>query len=109
MPPDDVRDRDNPVLESRIKSLLSRNRKVDAVKIYREEFGVGLKEAKDAVDTIEASMRSTGSSSQMPYQSAISGDPFADADGNRRRVIAVAVAVLVGLCGVGMLFVMMSF
>jgi ribosomal protein L7/L12 len=108
-PPDDVRDRDNPVLESRIKSLLSRNRKVDAVKIYREEFGVGLKEAKDAVDTIEASMRSTGSSSQMPYQSAISGDPFADADGNRRRVIAVAVAVLVGLCGVGMLFVMMSF
>jgi ribosomal protein L7/L12 len=108
-PPDDVRDRDNPILESRIKSLLSRNRKVDAVKIYREEFGVGLKEAKDAVDTIEASMRSTGSSSQMPYQSAISGDPFADADGNRRRVIAVAVAVLVGLCGVGMLFVMMSF
>jgi hypothetical protein len=45
----------------------------------------------------------------MPYQSAISGDPFADADGNRRRIIAVAVAVLVGLCGVGMLFVMMSF
>jgi ribosomal protein L7/L12 len=108
-PPDDVRDRDNPVLESRIKSLLSRNRKVDAVKIYREEFGVSLKEAKDAVDRFEASMRSTGSSSQMSYQSAISGDPFADADGNRRRIIAVAVAVLVGLCGIGMLFVMLSF
>jgi ribosomal protein L7/L12 len=42
-PPDDVRDMDNPVLESRIKSLLSRNRKVDAVKIYREEYGVSLK------------------------------------------------------------------
>ncbi|HSM70807.1 MAG TPA: hypothetical protein VK851_04630 [Anaerolineales bacterium] len=108
-PPDDVRDRDNPVLESRIKSLLSRNRKVDAVKIYREEFGVGLKEAKEAVDRIEASMGSAGASSQMPYQSAISGDPFADAEGNRRRIIAMAVALLVGLCGIGMLFLIMSF
>ena len=108
-PPDDVRDMDNPVLESRIKSLLSRNRKVDAVKIYREEYGVSLKQAKDAVDRIQATMRSAGSSSQMPYQSAISDDPFADPEGNRRRMIAIAVALLVGLCGVGMLFVMMLF
>ena len=108
-PPDDVRDMDNPVLESRIKSLLSRRRKVDAVKIYREEYGVGLKEAKDAVDRIQASMRSGRSSSQMPYQSAISGDPFANAEGNRRRIIAMAVALLVGLCGIGILFLMMSF
>jgi ribosomal protein L7/L12 len=108
-PPDDVRDMDNPVLESRIKSLLSRNRKVDAVKIYREEYGVSLKEAKEAVERLEASMTSAASPSQRPYPSAISGDPFADADGNRRRIIAVAVAILVGLCGVGMLFAMMNF
>ena len=108
-PPDDMRDMDNPVLESRIKSLLSRNRKVDAVKIYREEYGVGLKDAKEAVEMIEASMRGAASPSQRPYPSAISGDPFADAEGNRRRIIALAVALLVGLCGIGMLFLVMSF
>jgi hypothetical protein len=54
-------------------------------------------------------MTSAASPSQRPYPSAISGDPFADADGTRRRIIAVAVAILVGLCGVGMLFAMMNF
>jgi len=105
-PPDGVRDRDNPVLESRIKSLLSRNRKIDAVKIYREEYGVSLKEAKDAVDRMQASMGSARSS-QMPYESAISADPFADADNNRRRVVVLAVTVALAVCVMGVFFLFM--
>lgn len=56
-PPDGTREYDNPILEARIKSLLANGRKVEAVKVYREEYRLGLKAAKDAVDRIETSMR----------------------------------------------------
>ncbi|HSG41646.1 MAG TPA: hypothetical protein VLA72_00695 [Anaerolineales bacterium] len=105
-PPDDVRDYDNPVLTSRIKSLLSRNRKVDAVKIYREEYGVGLKEAKDAVDQIQATMERSGSPS-MPYESAISADPFASNGRNLRMVIVLATLVMIAVCSAGIFFLLL--
>ena len=34
--------------------LLREGRKIEAIKLYRERTGVGLKEAKDAVDALEA-------------------------------------------------------
>jgi ribosomal protein L7/L12 len=40
-----------------IMDLIRRGRKIEAIKLYREQTGVGLKEAKDAVEQIE---RSTG-------------------------------------------------
>ena len=51
-PPSDSRDFDNPVLESKIRSMLAQGKKIEAVKIYREEYGIGLKEAKDAVEIL---------------------------------------------------------
>lgn len=36
-----------------IKKLLDEGKKIQAIKVYRETFGVGLKEAKDAVEAIE--------------------------------------------------------
>jgi ribosomal protein L7/L12 len=107
-PPDGVRDRDNPVLEARIKSLLGKGRKVEAVKIYREEFGVGLKEAKDAVDRMEASMPRDPASSGSSYEPAIGSDPFADSDGRLGRQVIVAIAVLVAICGAVVWFLMMN-
>ena len=109
-PPSGTMDYDNPILEARIKSMLSKRQKIEAVKIYREEYGVGLKEAKDAVDRIERTMRSAGSSSMnVPYESAISGDPFAEDDGsNRRRLVALAASVLIFLCGIAVFFMMMG-
>ena len=101
---------DNPILISRIKSLLARNRKVDAVKIYREEYGIGLKEAKDAVDRIHASMKQDGSSMSMSYESAISNDPFANDDSNRRRMVLVLAALVsVAVCGAGVFFLFLEF
>lgn len=38
---------------SAIRELLLQGSKIDAIKAYREEYNVGLKEAKDAVDAIE--------------------------------------------------------
>lgn len=108
-PQSKVMDYDNPILDSRIKSLLARRRKIDAVKIFREEYGVGLKEAKDYVDRLEASMRRGNSSASMPYEPAISADPFANDDSNRRRVmIVMAITISIAICGAGVFFLMLG-
>lgn len=39
-----------------IRDLLRRRKKIDAIKVYRESTGSGLKEAKEAVEEMEASM-----------------------------------------------------
>jgi ribosomal protein L7/L12 len=63
-PPDRVMDYDNPVLEGKIKSLLARRQKIEAVKIYHEEYGVGLKRpGRSGQD--RASMKQSGSSMNM--------------------------------------------
>lgn len=100
-PPSGVRSFDNPVLESKLRSLLAKGKKIDAIKIYREEYGIGLNEAKMAVERIEATMpRDTRTG--VPYESAIGRDPFADDDrAGRGRLIILGVALLIALCGVG--------
>jgi large subunit ribosomal protein L7/L12 len=40
-------------LRQRVSALLSEGKKIEAVKLYREHTGVGLKQAKDAVEAIE--------------------------------------------------------
>ena len=100
-PPSGVRSYDDPVLEGKIKSLLSKGKKLDAIKIYREEYGIGLKEAKNAVERIEASLPRDLATSK-PYESAIGRDPFAEEDdSSRRRIVVLGVALIVALCGVG--------
>ena len=107
-PPAGSVDYDNPILDAKIKSLLSKGQKIDAIKIYREEYGVGLKEAKDVVDRIEMSMKRSGSSMNMPYESAIGSDPFAERPSGSRVILLVA-AVSILLCGTGVFLLMMNF
>jgi ribosomal protein L7/L12 len=40
---------DNSML-AEVVTLLRQNRKIEAIKVYRERTGVGLKEAKDVID-----------------------------------------------------------
>src|SRR4051812_39795036 len=40
-------------LEATVRSLLSQGRKIEAIKVYRGETGVGLAEAKNAVERLE--------------------------------------------------------
>ena len=108
-PPAGVRNYDDPVLEAKLKSLLSKGKKIEAVKIYREEYGVSLKEAKDAVDRVEASMpRSTATA--IPYEAAIGSDPFAEQGvTNRSRIIVFRAVFMILLCGLGMfVFIVLS-
>jgi ribosomal protein L7/L12 len=44
-------------VDDHIQSLLMQGNKIEAIKVYRERSGVGLKEAKDAIDALERRMR----------------------------------------------------
>lgn len=44
-------------LETKIVSLLQGGKKIDAIKLYREKTGVGLKEAKDFIEALAADRR----------------------------------------------------
>jgi len=94
----------DPFLENQIKRLLSERKKIEAVRVYREAYHCGLKEAKDAVDLIEAEMHREGYSS-MPSTPVIGNDPFAeDAQRNRRLLVLTFAIVLLAIAGAAFLF-----
>ena len=43
----------DPVLSPQVQDAIRRGNKIEAIKIYRELTGVGLAEAKDAIDRAE--------------------------------------------------------
>ena len=96
------------LLEEQIKQLLVRRQKIQAVKIYREAHNCGLKDAKAAVDVIEAQMRREASTS-FSSTPAISDDPFAEeAQRNRRFLILVFALMLVVIAGLAFFFLVGS-
>jgi len=111
-PPSAAMDYDNPVLEGKIRSLLAQGKKIEAVQIYRDEYKVGLKAAKDAVGRVEASLKRAKTQISAQDEPVISGDPFAEDDGGSRRVaflIAAAFAVLACAAAAFFLFVARGF
>lgn len=46
-----------PPLDQNIHNALMRGNKIEAIKLYREQTGLGLKEAKDTIDALERQMR----------------------------------------------------
>ena len=48
-----IEDRAHAAALSEVKRLAHSGQKIDAIKMYREATGVGLKEAKDAVEAME--------------------------------------------------------
>jgi ribosomal protein L7/L12 len=88
----------DPFLENRIKRLLAERKKIEAVKVYREAYKCGLKDAKDAVDLIQVEMRREGYSN-LPSTPAISDDPFAEDTQRNRSCLILAVALSLVLLG----------
>ncbi len=43
--------------KAELAELIINRRKIDAIKLYREETGLGLKESKEAVEALEQEMR----------------------------------------------------
>ncbi len=52
---------------NQITELLTRGAKIEAIQFYREATGVGLKEAKDAVEAMEASLEPRPAGSRDPF------------------------------------------
>lgn len=75
---------DDAKLGKRIKQLLRKRNKIQAVRVYREAHRCGLKEAKGAVDAIEAQMR-LYEGSDFSSAPGSNNDPFAE-DARRTRV-----------------------
>ena len=71
-----------------LQSLVFSNRKIEAIKLYREITGLGLKEAKDGVEAIEASLRK-----EFP-------EKFSTAAPQRRGCFGAAAVVCLCLGGV---------
>jgi ribosomal protein L7/L12 len=94
----------DPFLENQIKRLLAERKKIEAVKVYRKAYRCGLKEAKDAVDLIQAEMRREGYSNMLSTP-AISNDPFAeDAQRTRRFLVLAFALMLVVVAGLAFFF-----
>lgn len=47
----------DPAMSSQVQDALRRGNKIEAIKIYREMTGVGLAEAKNAIDKVERFIR----------------------------------------------------
>jgi ribosomal protein L7/L12 len=57
---DDIRQGDQEVDaldDARIRALLAQGNKIEAIKVYRAQTGLGLKAAKDAVEALERGLK----------------------------------------------------
>lgn len=96
-----------PTQEQQIKELVASGNMIAAIKLYREMAGVPLKEAKDAVDLIQAEMRMDGYSS-LPATPAFGADPFAEEGRETRRRLLISVALILLIAGGIALFFMLQ-
>lgn len=48
------------IANSEIGMSLRQHKKINAIKVYREQTGLGLKDSKDAVEALEAEMKARG-------------------------------------------------
>jgi len=81
-PPDALANMNMPLVEDRdVKGLLLSDRKIEAIKRYREQTGVGLKEAKDAVERIEAEMKTPGRYGSLNESDTVENDELRDSFG----------------------------
>ncbi|MFP4321769.1 MAG: ribosomal protein L7/L12 [Anaerolineales bacterium] len=52
----DIGDLNAPHMDE-IRALLEKGQKINAIKVYRQQFNVGLKDAKDAVEAMQREIR----------------------------------------------------
>ncbi len=111
----------DPLLETRIREMLIKRNKIEAIKIYRQAHGVGLKEAKDAVEQMNADMQrerqgerrenvsmSTADTS-LPSEPVISRNPFEDEAESSGARLVLTIAILLVLAGAFVFFLLRGF
>jgi ribosomal protein L7/L12 len=84
--PESVAPVDSSSVDDQIRALLAKRQKIEAIKVYRLATNLGLKEAKDYVEAIEAQMPAVSSSGS----DFSSDDPFAEENSRTRRMLVLA-------------------
>lgn len=79
-----------------ISDALRGGNKIEAIKLYREATGLGLKESKDAVEALEVDLRG-----KFPDQFPPTGSASAQAKGKGGCLGLVAVLFATGAAGLG--------
>ena len=79
-----------------IRELIRQNRKIEAIKLYREATGLGLKESKDAVEAMETSVPAPEGRLPRPHF-----DPFDEKNKGCFGMVAM-------LCAAGFLVLLIS-
>lgn len=103
-PPKDARRAVDELLLQQIRNMLARNQKIQAIQLLRQGFRIGLKEAKDVVDQVEAGQRT--SLSDLTTLSPSSPIPFipppkAASEAKRSSTAWIAAVIALGLLVVG--------
>jgi len=78
-------------VDDQIRALLAKRQKIEAIKVYRLATNVGLAEAKEYVETIEAQMPANS----VPVSDFSSDDPFAEENRRTRRMLVLAFLAVV--------------
>jgi LSD1 subclass zinc finger protein len=87
-----------------VEDLLRRNQKIEAIRVVREATNLGLKEAKDAVERVEAGMVPAAPSAYTPSEPAMGPNPFDVSparQGGKWGKVTCLVAVAVALATLG--------
>ena len=81
-------------MDGQIRALLAKKQKIEAIKTYRLATNLGLKEAKDYVESIEAQMLPQPPAKSSPMNIPISNDPFEEENTRTRRLIMLALFLI---------------
>lgn len=91
---------DGAAVDDQIRVLLAKRQKIEAIKVYRLATKVGLAEAKNYVETIEAQMPAVSS----PASEFSSEDPFAEENSRTRRMLVLAFLAVVVVAALAYFF-----
>lgn len=75
---------------SAVKNAVDAGRKIEAIKLYREEYGVGLKEAKDAIDRLAKERHANRAGDNAGIQESGRGGA-----GLIKLIVSIAILVVV--------------
>ena len=95
--------------DDQIRALLAKKQKIEAIKVYRLATNLGLKEAKDYVEAIEAQMMPQPPTTSSPMKIPLSNDPFAEENSRTRRMLFILFVVIALLAGFFFLFLRNGF
>ncbi|HEU4391497.1 MAG TPA: ribosomal protein L7/L12 [Blastocatellia bacterium] len=91
-----------------IARLIRSNKKIEAIKIYRETFGVGLKEAKDAVERLQAGQPVSLISGSDPLRAAARVIQSQNAQEVIKKTVRPIVVIVVATVALGLIIALVA-